>query len=256
VDPFSFAGGSGGGGDGNLWGSGRGGDGGGGVIAIFADGKVTVKGVLSASAPGRYFLGSSSTRGALEGGQGAGGTILIRSLKGISTTSSCFILAEGKTAYLATPFTHRTQAMRGASVGHIRMDAMDGPLDLKGTIHPQPVSYRFPIQRVPAAPTQGTYFRVDITGLPGDLAAIYWSWGLKRIAVPPFGILELDLGTGFILAGGLAIPTTGRVPIGSTNFFTHPNKALIGRKIHIQSLTLGLPLQKPRLTNHSSTVIK
>ena len=93
-------------------------------------------------------------------------------------------------------------------------------------------------------------------GVPGDLAGIFWSWGLKQLHVPPFGLLELDLHAGFILAGALGIPSVGPDPIGSAQFYAYPHPSLRNRTLYVQSLTLGILGNRPLLTNHSSALIR
>lgn len=262
--PFSMTGGSGGGGGHDkFYRYPSGGCGGGGVIVILADGAVQIGGLLTASgAPVPYW--SSFPKGPVIvtiGGGGAGGSILIRSMTSIRAAPSSLILAEGSTAY-TTPPTKPINRWSGptigraTNVGYIRFDVVGGAATINGTVFPKPSVYRLPAQDIPQGPVLGKNWSIRVAGRQGDLAAIFWSWGLKRVHAPPFGTLELDLSNGFILAGALAIPSTGLDPVGVASFYSGQDTSLIGRRLHVQSLTLGWTGAKPRLTNVSSTKIQ
>ena len=261
--PFSMTGGSGGGGGNDkYWTYPSGGSGGGGVIVILADGAVQIGGLISASgAPSRSIHVFPNPPVVVTiGGRGAGGSILMRSMTSIQTGPSSLILAEGSTQYPATSLYQPIDRWkplpfwgRSTNVGYIRFDVVGGTPILNGVVFPKPSIYSLPAQDIPQGPVLGKTWSIRVAGRQGDLAAIFWSWGLKRVNAPPFGTLELDLSNGFILAGALAIPSTGLDPVGVASFYSGQDTTLIGRALHAQSLTLGLTGAKPRLTNVSST---
>jgi hypothetical protein len=253
--PFDLVGGSGGGGPGmgNASSFGPSASGGGGAIAILAGGRITITGTVRARG-GDIVLGSEygwiySRPGT--GGNGSGGAILVRSLECVRVSGT--IDATGGTAQVIG-----SQAYPLGGDGFVRIDSYTacGAPDLTGaTIRPAPLTAPMPFLTALAPARIGQTYQVRIASAPGDVLGVYYSTGTSTVAVPPFGVLELDP-TLILFLGQYSVPWAGDDPLANVDIAVPNLGALVGVTVHAQAFNaFGTITGQPRLSNRLVTTI-
>lgn len=237
--PFDLRGGSGGGGGAFLSFSvtSYAGAGGGGTIVLLAEDDITVSGTIRARG------GDVSVFGAPRGGVGSGGSILLRSLACISVSGTIDARA-GSTPTEPDPGEH--------GAGFVRIDGYSacGAPDLTGaTIQPAPLVAPLPFLTDLGSPHIGQTYPVRCASAPGDTVTFWFSFGTSNIPVPPFGVIELDLGTLFTL-GHFPVPSVGHDPLALIDV-PIPNEAwLVGVTFYAQVVNgFGTVAGLPRISN-------
>lgn len=237
--PFDLRGGSGGGGGAFVSFSvtSYAGAGGGGTIVLLAAGDLTVSGTIRARG------GDVSVFGAPSGGVGSGGSILLRSLACVSVSGTIDARA-GATLAEPDPGDH--------GAGFVRIDGYSacGTPDLTGaTIRPAPFVAPLPFLTDLGPPQVGQLYRVRCASAPGDTVTFWFSFGTSHIPVPPFGVIELDLGTLFTL-GDFPVPGAGHDPLAAIDV-PIPNEAwLVGVTFYAQVVNgFGTVAGLPRVSN-------
>lgn len=240
--PFDLRGGSGGGGMGlaSLFGIGMPATGGGGTVVILAAGSITVPGEIRANGgralPGFY--------GVANGGFGAGGSILIRSLQCVQVTGSITATAGWWMQQSALP--------GAAGLGFVRIDSYrscGAPALAGASIVPAPYLAPLPFVTSLTPARIGQVCAVRAAAAPGDYVRIYASFGTSSIPVPPFGTIQLDLSTAWLL-GQAVLPLSGHDPLVAFDVPVPNDPGLVGLAIHLQAInSMGTVAGLAQLSN-------
>ena len=243
--PFDLRGGSGGGGASTRNFAGMPGSGGGGVCVILADGDIVVSGTITASGANVKAIASCWAWG----GAGAGGSIMLRSLKSVRLVSSGRVLAIGGVLdrFPSSPI------VSGAD-GYVRIDAYGETPELQGVVRPAPTVLRLPYLRDSVPPKLGKTWRITAAAVPGDVIAMWVSTRSANVMLPPFGTLRIDLQFSFLL-GAVRLPATG---IDTQAAITCPvprDTRLAGLRLYVQGMHAVASTRRPRLTNGYLAII-
>ncbi len=242
--PLSFTGGSGGSSSSRQayphprsWTHGNGG-GGGGAVAILADGKISISGsVLSQGS-------NSLAMGYVGGGNGSGGTILLRSMTEVDL--------QGGTLDASTI---RSGPAPIHSLGYIRIDSYETPPKLAGTIKGVSLALTLPALRELAGAQTGKVYQLRFASVPGDIVAIFAALKGTSIPLPPLGVLKLDFTSPHVQV--LAkVPSTEIDPLAAVDIPIPADPKLIGVKFHFQGINYQTTAKRIRLTNNVITTIK
>jgi hypothetical protein len=244
--PFTLWGGSGGGsapGDDLYYGPYGGG--GGGVIVLLADGAVTVSGTVTVRGGDAWTV--KTANGETIGGPGAGGSILLRSMRALRVESGAVLSAMGGSIlglWYIPPM---------GGDGFVRLDAWGAPPVVLGKVEPQPLVLELPHLAETIPPRIGKQFGVSGASEPGDVVGLFLAKRGANLPMPPYGTLRLDPTADPVFIGALMLPRTGHDPIATVVFPVHNDAKLNGLGLHVQGLSVLS--RRPRLTNALVTQI-
>jgi hypothetical protein len=251
--PFDLRGGSGGGGGSFVNANDRGADGGagGGVLAILADGPVTVSatGAITARGGSVGYAGRIGT-----GGPGAGGSVLLRSLQCVRVAGT-IDTSGGLLGSMQGPIA------RGGD-GFVRIDSWSacGAPDLTGaTLIGQQEVHALPFLTQLDLPRRGQLWRVRCVSVPGDLLGCFASLRTAQLPLPPFGTVEIDptAQAGFVFLGLSGVPALGVDPWAAMDLRVPQNPALVGLTIFAQAANVfRTAVPQPRLSNRLDGVVQ
>jgi hypothetical protein len=235
VVPFELRGGSGGGGaGGDVVAQGAGGGAGGGVLVIATDDTITI-------GPSG---GIRANGGGSEAGAGAGGSVLLRAMRGIVVQGGVEALGG------VSPIGN------AGGDGFVRLDAHRQVPDVRGRVQPAPTVLELPFARATDAPRLGRLWTVETHTVPGTV--VFWLLGAREadVALPPLGRLRLDLSAPVVLA---AITPAQAVALDSVAVLSLPVPAdprLVGGTLHVQGVEAGVRTTPPSLTGLVSGTIR
>ncbi|MFQ5505243.1 MAG: hypothetical protein ACE5F1_10650 [Planctomycetota bacterium] len=253
--PFTLWGGSGGGGAVGSSSTGKRpwgpyGGGGGGVLVVLADGAISVTGSISANG-GDTMTITSTPWGIHAGGPGAGGSILLRSMRSVVVESGARIHSlGGRLLHYLYLFD------RFGGEGFVRLDSYATPPVVRGQLGGKSLELELPFLAEFLPPRVGKDFGLACAAVPGDIVGVFLSKRGAKIPLPPFGVLRLDPYAGMIYLGGIIVPDGGHDPIGLSLFRMHSDPGLNGLGLHVQGINLITKSGRPRLTNSVITQVR
>jgi hypothetical protein len=203
------------------------GGGGGGTLTLEVQGRLEVHGRVSA----RGGRGNNLS-------QGSGGSILLRSMAGLT------VHASGVVSAVATALGDH---------GFIRLDSNSEAPVVRGSIDPSPDVFTLPHLDEPRPPVVGATWEVRVAAPRGDgvfLAVSFapgsWTSG--------YGTVHLDIQTANTL-GILWLPSTGVDPLASLQVPIPNNPAFVGLDLYTAGLNY-YSAQPPRYTNTIHSVVR
>ena len=144
------------------------------------------------------------------------------------------------------------------SDGYIRIDGFSGcglPNLAGATITPAPFVASLPLLTQLAPPRIGHVHPVRCASAPGDVVSLYLSSGTSQLPVPPFGMVELDLGQLWSL-GAFTVPTIGIDPLAAVDVPVPNDPGLVGLTLYAQAVIASTTaLAYPRLSNRLTLVL-
>lgn len=201
----------------------EGGGGGGGTLVLEAAGHIYVTGSITAR--------ESAPSG---GGQGSGGSILLRAMQGMT-------IAPGA-------------SVNAGREGIIRLDSYDQTVQSPPlTVSPSPTVRRLP-DLVETAPLRtGQTWQLRVIAPRGDVVFLAASLA-PGSSTSPYGNVGIDLATAITFAA-VALPTTGHDPITTFSLQLPNVPQLIGLQLWVQGLD-WFTNQPPRYTQTLATIVQ
>jgi len=201
------------------------GGGGGGTLVLDVQGRIDVRGVISADGTD---AGSAS--------YGSGGSILLRALHGCSVSATARVTAYG-----------------GGADGLIRIDTYDAPPVLSGYVRPVPTIVRLPDLAEMLPPVIGNTWQLRVMAPSGDTVFLAASF-VPGSGTNAYGHYGIDLGSA-IMFGTATVPAAGHDLIATFTLPVPNVPQLAGLQMWVQGLD-WFTAQPPRYTQTLHTVVR
>ena len=127
---------------------------------------------------------------------------------------------------------------------------------IAGTVTPTAMMLRLPETRQSAPPRVGNPWELVSASVPADVVLWFVAAGSASIALPPFGVLELDPAAGLTLLAQASVPASGVDPLARAVLALPQDPALAGARIYLQAINAVTSARVPQLTNSFATVIQ